>query len=91
MTPSEVIAEVRRLIQDTREPYRYSDAVLLGFTNQTFKRMAMLRPDLFVVIGDFATTPSSVLQSCPADSLRLIDIAKVAASHTGRFLKPLLA
>ncbi len=31
MTPNEVITEVRRLIQDTRTPYRYSDAVLLGF------------------------------------------------------------
>lgn len=77
MTPSEVIAEVRRLIQDTREPYRYSDVVLLGFVNQTLKRMAMLRPDLFAVIGEFVTTPSSVLQSCPADSLRLIEIFQV--------------
>ena len=77
MTPSEVIAEVRRLIQDTREPYRYSDVVLLGFVNQTFKRMAMLRPDLFAVVTDFATTPHTVLQSCPADSLRLIEVFQV--------------
>ena len=77
MTPNEVITEVRRLIQDTRTPYRYSDAVLLGFVNQTLKRMVMLRPDLFAVIGDFPTTANTALQSCPADSTRLIEIFQV--------------
>ena len=77
MTPNEVITEVRRLIQDTKTPYRYSDAVLLGFVNQTLKRMVMLRPDLFAVIGDFTTTPDTVLQSCPTDSMRLIEIFQV--------------
>ncbi len=77
MTPNEVIAEVRRLIQDTKVTYRYSDAVLLGFVNHTLKRMAMLRPDLFAVIADFPTTANTVLQSCPADSLRLIEIFQV--------------
>lgn len=77
MTPNEVITEVRRLIQDTKTPYRYSDAVLLGFVNQTLKRMVMLRPDLFAVIGDFSTTANTVLQSCPTDSTRLIEIFQV--------------
>jgi hypothetical protein len=77
MTPNEVITEVRRLIQDTKTPYRYSDAVLLGFVNQTLKRMVILRPDLFAVIGDFPTTAGTVLQSCPADSMRLIEIFQV--------------
>lgn len=77
MTPNEVITEVRRLIQDTRTPYRYSDAVLLGFVNQTLKRMVMLRPDLFAVIGDFPTTANTALQSCPVDSMRLIEIFQV--------------
>ncbi len=77
MTPSEVIAEARRLIQDTKTPYRYSDTVLLGFVNQTFKRMVLLRPDLFAVISDFTTTAGTVLQSCPADSTRLIEIFQV--------------
>lgn len=77
MTPNEVIAEVRRLIQDTKTPYRYSDAVLLGFVNQTLKRMVVLRPDLFAVFADFTTTPNTVLQSCPADSTRLIEIFQV--------------
>lgn len=77
MTPSEVITEARRLIQDTKTPYRYSDAVMLGFVNQTLKRMVMLRPDLFAVIADFSTTANTVLQSCPADSTRLIEIFQV--------------
>lgn len=77
MTPNEVITEVRRLIQDTKTPYRYSDAVLLGFVNQTLKKMVVLRPDLFAVIGDFTTTPNTVLQSCPSDSVRLMQIFQV--------------
>jgi hypothetical protein len=77
MTPAEVITEVRRLIQDTKLPFRYSDSVLLGFVNQTLKRMAILRPDLFAVIADFPTTPDTVLQDCPPDSLRLIEIFQV--------------
>lgn len=77
MTPSEVITEARRLIQDTKTPFRYSDAVMLGFVNQTLKRMVMLRPDLFAVIGDIPTTADTVLQSCPADSTRLIEIFQV--------------
>jgi hypothetical protein len=77
MTPNEVITEVRRLIQDTKTPYRYSDTVLLGFVNQTLKKMVVLRPDLFAVIGDFATVASTVLQSCPTDSVRLMQIFQV--------------
>lgn len=77
MTPNEVITEARRLIQDTKTPYRYSDAVMLGFVNQTLKRMVTIRPDLFAVIGDFTTTANTVLQSCPADSTRLIEIFQV--------------
>lgn len=77
MTPNEIITEVRRLIQDTKVTYRYSDAVMLGWVNQTLKRTAVLRPDLFGVIGDIATTPNVVLQSTPTDSLRLIQIFQV--------------
>jgi hypothetical protein len=77
MTPNEAITEVRRLIQDTKTPYRYSDTVLLGFVNQTLKKMVVLRPDLFAVIGDFTTVAGTVLQSCPTDSVRLMQIFQV--------------
>lgn len=77
MTPAEVILEARRLIQDTKVPYRYSDAILLGFVNQTLKRIIMLRPDLFATISDFPTQPGTTIQDCPADSTRLIEVFQV--------------
>lgn len=77
MTPADIIAEARVLIQDSRTPYRYSDAVLLGFVNQTLRRMSILRPDLFSIIGDIPTVANTVIQSCPADSLRLVEIFQI--------------
>jgi hypothetical protein len=77
MTPQDVITQVRRLIQDESAPLRYSDTVLLGFVNETLKRMAVLRPDLFSYIGEITTTPNTVLQSCPSDSVRLVEIFQV--------------
>ena len=52
MILDDVITEVRRIIQDTNIPYRYSDDVLLGFANQALKRIAVLRPDLFASIEE---------------------------------------
>ena len=77
MTPAEVITEVRRIVQDTFAPFRYSDAVMLGYVNQTLKRMAILRPDLFSDIVDIPTTADSAVQSLPADAIRLLDIFQV--------------
>lgn len=77
MTPAEVITEVRRILSDTLAPQRYSDTVLLGFVNQTLKRMAILRPDLFATIGNISTTANTVLQSMPSDSIRLMEIFQV--------------
>jgi hypothetical protein len=62
MTPQDVITEVRRLVQDEESPYRYSDTTLLGYVNQTLKRMAVLRPDLFSLITTIPTTPNTVVQ-----------------------------
>lgn len=77
MTPNEVITEARRLIQDTKSPFRYSDTVMLGFVNQTLKRMVLLRPDLFTTIGDITLTADTVLQDCPAGAVRLVEIFRV--------------
>ena len=77
MTPADVITEARRLVQDQVTPYRYSDTVLLSYVNQTLKRMAILRPDLFSEIVDIPTTASSAVQALPADAIRLIDIFQV--------------
>lgn len=81
MTPADVIAQVRVLVQDEREPYRYSDTVLLRFLNQTVKRMAMLRPDLFLVVRDVATTPSTVTQTLPTDAIRLVEVYNVTGGN----------
>lgn len=81
MTPAEVIAEVRNILQDVDTPYRYSDADLLGYVNQTIKRMVVIRPDLFGEIGDIPTTAGTAVQSLPADALRLIDIFQVKGGN----------
>lgn len=77
MTPGDVIAEVRRLISDTRQPTRYDDDTLLGFVNQTLKRMVILRPDLFSEIDEIPTVPNVVLQSLPANAVRLVEIFQI--------------
>lgn len=82
MTPSDIITEVRDLIQDNGSALRYSDTILLRFVNQTLKRMAVLRPDLFSVIADIATTADTVIQSMPSDSARLMDIFHVKGGNS---------
>lgn len=77
MTPADLIAECRRLLNDTMTPYRYSDTMLLGYVNQVLKRTSVLRPDLFGVMGDIAVTANSTIQSLPANAHRLIDIFQV--------------
>jgi hypothetical protein len=81
MTPAEIITEVRRILSDTLTPQRYSDTLLLGFVNQTLKRMAILRPDLFATIGNISTTANTVLQSMPSDSIRLMEIFQVVGGN----------
>jgi hypothetical protein len=77
VTPSEVISEARSIISDTRVTYRYSDVVMLGFVNQTLKRIVSFRPDIFSYIGTISTTANTVLQSLPADAVRLVEIFQV--------------
>jgi hypothetical protein len=77
MKLSNVITEVRRILQDINAPLRYSDTVLLGFANQALKRIAVLRPDLFAYIGEIPTTAGSVIQSAPTDSIRIMEIFSV--------------
>ena len=77
MTPQDVITEARVILQDSRTPYRYSDVVLLGFVNLSLKRLSMLRPDLFMKLGEIPTTADTVLQTLPSDSMRLSEIFSV--------------
>jgi len=78
MTPLDVITAARVAIQDTRvATQRYSDDDMLSFVNQTLSRMAVLRPDLFTVIVEWQLVPETVLQSCPDDASRLVEIFQV--------------
>ena len=81
MTPQAVITEVRRLLLDETEPYRYSDTFLLGLVNQGLKRMAVLRPDLFAAVGTVTCDEDAVVQSAPADSIRLIEVYSVVGGN----------
>lgn len=79
MTPTDIIALVRPLIQDTNATrYRYSNDMLLGFVNQTIKRMVPFRPDLFLSMETVSTTADNVNQTLPSDSVRLSEIYGVS-------------
>lgn len=82
MTPADVMAEARILVQDTRSPNRNTDASLLRFVNQTLKRIALLRPDLFGYIGDIPLVANSAVQSTPGDSGRLVEIFGVKGGNS---------
>ena len=77
MILNDVIAEVRRIIQDETVAYRYSDAFLLALCNQALKRIQLLRPDLFAFIGTVSCSAGEVLQSAPSDSLRVIEVYSI--------------
>jgi hypothetical protein len=77
VTPADVLVEARKLLQDVQAPQRYSDADLLGYVNQTVRRMVLLRPDLFASLVTIPTTPNVVEQLLPADAVRLVEIFRV--------------
>jgi len=79
---NDVVTEVRRLISDTRTPYRYSDAELVGYVNQTLKRMAIMRPDLFSYIGEMLCDTGTTLQSIPEDGIRVVEVFNVVGGKS---------
>jgi hypothetical protein len=81
MTPADIISEVRKLVNDSRAPMRYTDAELLGFVNQTLRRMVMYRPDLFIAVQDIPTVSGSSVQTIPADGVRLVEIYNVKGGN----------
>lgn len=78
-TPQDVITEVRAVVQDATDPYRYDDASLLRAVNHCLKRIALMRPDLFALSASF-TCVAGAVQSAPVDCIRIIDILE---SDTG--------
>lgn len=47
-TVDSVVAAARTELQDTRTPYRYSDADLISYLNMAMLEARRLRPDLFL-------------------------------------------
>lgn len=85
MNLSEAIDQARVLLQDTNSAYeRYSDTVLLDFGNQTLKRMALLRPDLFSKFTTLTCTTGAVVQTMPTDCLRLMEVLNVVSGSSIR-------
>lgn len=72
-TTSDVIAQVRLLIQDRKQPYRYADTDIVGVVNMTLRRIAMVRPDLFALYTT-VTLATGYQQQAPGDCLRIINI-----------------
>lgn len=66
---SDLISQVRELVQDEVEPYRYSDARLYRTLNNAFAEAYRVRPDIFVDL-EFQVpfvTPLNVLDEFPLD------------------------
>lgn len=57
------ITEAREILQDTDEPYRYDDSILLNILNRALQELGRIRPDAFwstfstddIVIPEVAT------------------------------------
>lgn len=72
LTVQDYITEVRRLLQDEVQPYRYSDDDLVAFLNQAFLEVRRVRPD--AMRRYFYTNPptysaSSLSQSVDMDMM----------------------
>lgn len=82
MTPADVIADVRPLINDTdSSAYRYSDADLLRFVNDGIRRTAVARPDLFAEFGTVTCVADEVIQTAPTDSIRVMEVFRIVGGN----------
>lgn len=57
-TYQNAIDEARTFLQDTQEPYRYSDAILLTKLNRALQELGRIRPDAFW--NEFNTTSGEI-------------------------------
>lgn len=70
---SDIVTEVRFLVQDENIPYRNADDRIVRVVNQVLRRIIVMRPDIFAAIVNI-TAVAGFLQSIPADGLRIIDV-----------------
>jgi hypothetical protein len=47
-TVGNVVQAARNILQDTRQPYRYSDDSLAGYVSEALSEARRLRPDMFL-------------------------------------------
>lgn len=98
MTPAQIIATARQVLNDTVAEYRYSTDDLLGYVNDGIKAVAVARPDYFLTIGDFTCIAGQCEQAidfedaasfvevlCHHDgaAIRQADLAALNAFHPG--------
>jgi hypothetical protein len=81
MTPNDIIITARKSLQDSlflRGPDKYVADTLLNYVNMAVRKMVMMRPDLFTKLESNFAVPQlkvdRVLQTCPTDSYRLVEI-----------------
>jgi len=74
---SKVIAEVRDYVQDTEQPYRYSDADMLLYVNDGLQQMAVLRPDLFTREATITLAADASVRVPAADADRVVRIMEL--------------
>jgi predicted Zn-dependent protease len=60
MLASEVLTQVRLLLNDDTAPYRWTDTILLGFLDMAMVEVFKRRPDAMLELTTFATTPPTV-------------------------------
>ena len=70
---SDIVTDVRFLIQDENAAYRNADDRVVRVVNQVLRRMVVLRPDIFSTTVNL-TAVAGFIQSIPADGMRLIDV-----------------
>lgn len=92
MNITDVVGEVRKVIQDIGtdsvsgvqiEP-RLSNEVLVGFANQALKRIAVLRPDLFIQSGQYPCI-AGVEQNLAEHFDRSVRLVDVFRAQVGEF------
>lgn len=80
-TVADVILDARESVQDTDVGYyRYDDSFMVRKLNQVIRRAVVLRPDLFTQVATISCVAGG-LQSCPADSVRLMDVLANSAGE----------
>ena len=77
----DVADQARLVVQDTRDPKRILNDTLHKFANQSVKRLALLRPDLYNVTVPIECQPNSFIVDLPQDCMRLTEVECIAGSN----------